>query len=226
MEMVKTKKQAHSITGGLSDPSKLPCKAWGISAWKCQTGQKLAKIDGTPCAQCYAMQGSYTMYPAIPIAHANRLAAIDSPYWIPAMVKLIGNDPFFRWFDSGDIQSIAHLEKICVVAVLTPGCMHWLPTQERAYVKACGDIIPHNLVVRISQTLVDKVPAKGSKLSSMVSTGGALPAHVKDCPSRFQNNECKDCRACWNPEIESVAYHSHGHKIKKENLITIKGKAA
>jgi hypothetical protein len=104
--------------------------------------------------------------------------------------------------------------------------MHWLPTQERAYVKACDDIIPSNLIVRISQTLIDKVPAKGNKLSSMVSTGQTLPEHVKDCPSRFQNNACGDCRMCWNSSIESIAYHSHGHKIKKDKLITIERKAA
>jgi hypothetical protein len=166
------------------------------------------------------------MYPRVPIAHANRLEAIDSPYWVPAMVKLIGADSHFRWFDSGDIQSIDHLEKICTVAVLTPNTLHWLPTQERAYVKACGDIIPSNLIVRISQTLIDKVPARGQKLSSMVSTGQTLPDYVKDCPSRFQNNECGDCRMCWDASIQAIAYYFHGYKIKKEKLITIKRKAA
>jgi len=223
--MVKTKKHAAEIIGGLSSPSKLPCKAWGISAEKCQTGAKLAKLDNTPCSQCYALQGSYKMYPAIPIAHAKRLEAISDPLWVEAMVKLIQGNSHFRWFDSGDLQSVSHLEKIAEIARQTPETLHWLPTQERAYVKACGQL-PKNLVVRLSQTVIDNAPVPGAKLSSMVSTGGKLPAHVFDCPSRFQDNACGDCRACWDRSVESVAYHSHGHKINKKELITIKKKAA
>jgi len=166
------------------------------------------------------------MYPAIPIAHENRLQAISDPRWVDAMVKLIGSDPYFRFFDSGDIQSAEHFVKIVEIAEKTPNCLHWLPTQERAYVKAFEGTIPANLIVRFSQTVIDRVPAQGSKLSSMVNTGQALPAHVYDCPSYFQDNACGDCRACWDTSVECVAYHSHGHKIKEDKLVTITKKAA
>ena len=29
------------------------------------------------------------------------------------------------------------------------------------------------------------------------------------CPAPKQNNECKDCRQCWNPEIKNVSYGKH-----------------
>ena len=43
--------------GTLSNPSKMPSYAWGISAKKCLTGSKLAKIPGTICNKCYALKG-------------------------------------------------------------------------------------------------------------------------------------------------------------------------
>ncbi len=42
-------KEARKITGGLSKPGKMPGPAYNLPAWVCQTGQKLAKIEGTPC---------------------------------------------------------------------------------------------------------------------------------------------------------------------------------
>jgi hypothetical protein len=30
-----------------------------------------------------------------------------------------------------------------------------------------------------------------------------------DCPSRFQDNKCLACRACWSKEIKNVSYHKH-----------------
>ena len=42
----------------------------------------------------------------------RRLQAIESPKWVSAMVVLVTGHPFFRWHDSGDIQSAEHLQKI------------------------------------------------------------------------------------------------------------------
>ena len=45
-------KQLEKEIGTLSNPSKMPAFAWGISAKKCITGSKLAKIKGTICNKC------------------------------------------------------------------------------------------------------------------------------------------------------------------------------
>ena len=29
------------------------------------------------------------------------------------------------------------------------------------------------------------------------------------CPSNQQDNECKDCRACWDKDVKDVAYIAH-----------------
>ena len=55
--------------------------------------------------------------------------SLDHPQWVQAMVVLIDKQPWFRWHDSGDIQSLEHLEKIFEVCRLTPETSHWLPTR-------------------------------------------------------------------------------------------------
>ena len=52
-------KQAEQIVGGLSKPSKMPSYAWSISAKRCNTGSKLAKVKGSVCYNCYALKGRY-----------------------------------------------------------------------------------------------------------------------------------------------------------------------
>ena len=42
-----------------------------------------------------------------------------------------------------------------------------------------------------------------SSLSSEVVTAGAT------CPAAQQDNECRDCRNCWNPEIKVIKYGKH-----------------
>ena len=39
-----TLKEAETAVGGLSAPSKMPSYAWSISAKRCNTGSKLAKV--------------------------------------------------------------------------------------------------------------------------------------------------------------------------------------
>ena len=52
-------KELEKKIGTLSNPSKMPSYAWGISAKKCITGSRLAKIDGTICNKCYALKNHY-----------------------------------------------------------------------------------------------------------------------------------------------------------------------
>ena len=160
------KRHAAEITGGLTQTSKMPCKSYSLPTIACQTGYKMAQIPGSICSSCYANKGFYSVYAKTiePAQHA-RLASIDDALWIDAMVSLIGPDTYFRWHDSGDIQSLAHLEKIASVCQATPGCQHWLPTREYAIVKqyiAKHGSIPGNLVIRLSAMYPDQpvaVPA-------------------------------------------------------------------
>ena len=93
--------------GTLSNPSKMPSYAWGISAKRCITGAKLAKIPGTICNKCYALKGHYAFRNVFD-AHEIRRKAIEMPEWVDYMSELLTlkyknldkSRLFHRWFDS------------------------------------------------------------------------------------------------------------------------------
>ena len=197
------KKEARQITGGLSKPSKMPGPAHNLPAQACKTGAKLVKVPGSVCAGCYALKGRYR-FKNVQAALNRRLQALQDPRWVSAMVTLIKGQDWFRWHDSGDIQSVKHLLKIFHVCRLTPDVAHWLPTREAGLLsKIPQDRVPANLTIRLSATKVDG-PAPGSwPLTSTVVTTG------RSCPAPDQGNACVDCRACWDKEVKNIAYGKH-----------------
>ena len=197
------KKEARKITGGLSSPSKMPGPAHNLPAWRCITGVKLQAVKGSVCAGCYAMKGRYR-FRNVREALDRRLAALKDPRWVDAMVTLISGEPWFRWHDSGDIQSPEHLKNIFEVCKRTPGTRHWMPTREVKFLTLMDpDVVPENLIIRISSHMVDQGPVKHWPWTSTVVTSG------KTCPAAEQDNECKDCRACWDRSVKNVAYPKH-----------------
>ncbi len=208
--------EATAIAGTLSAPSKMPGYATSLSAKKCPMGSQLRNVPGSVCEGCYAMGGNYR-YPSVRTAHARRLAGLRDPRWIEAMVTLIGArvdgaDPYFRWHDSGDLQGAWHLANICEVARQTPKVRHWLPTREKATVKAylrAGGVIPGNLTVRLSAAMVDgKAPSTIGPLVTSTVHNAVTPIGY-DCPARRQGNRCGDCRACWDRGVANVSYARH-----------------
>ena len=125
--------EAKQITGGLSKPSKMPGLSYGISAKQCNVGSKLAKVPGSVCNGCYALKSNY-QYPSVAAAHQKRLDGLESISWVDSMVKLISSsgEAYFRWHDSGDLQSLQHLLDIVRIAELLPNVSFWLPTKEKA----------------------------------------------------------------------------------------------
>ena len=196
------KKEAKKITGGLNAPSKMPGPAYNLPAQACITGSKLVKIPGSVCHGCYALKGRYR-FKNVKDALSRRLASIMDPRWVDAMVVLIDKEPFFRWHDSGDLQSVQHLKNIFEVCNRTPGTQHWLPTREVKFLPLNFDAIPKNLIIRLSGHKIDKAAASFWPWTSTVVTAG------RTCPAPDQNNECKDCRACWSRDTANVAYGKH-----------------
>lgn len=85
-----TRTEATRITGGLSTPSKMPCRAYGLPAGaQCPTGSKLMLHPGSVCSRCYAQKGKYRFNNVVE-AQNRRLASLRHPKWIEAMTKLIG----------------------------------------------------------------------------------------------------------------------------------------
>lgn len=196
---------AEFIVGKLSTPSKMPGFAYGIPAKYCPIGSTLAKIKGSVCASCYALKGRY-VFPNVQAAQERRFKSLTHPRWVAAMAWLINRRKcrWFRWHDSGDLQGIWHLANICEVAKLCPDTYFWLPTREHGMVKYFNGVIPDNLVIRISGTMVDgPAPSKAKHTSTVVRTNPAT------CPAPQQGGKCGDCRQCWSPDIRNVAYEYH-----------------
>jgi hypothetical protein len=110
---------------------------------------------------------------------------------------------WFRWHDSGDIQDVEHLFKIFSVAILTPNTKHWLPTRE-AWTQKYEKYKPDNLTLRFSMPMVDQAAA-----GSWANTSTVVSGEGRTCPAPDQDNECKDCRACWDAAVPNVAYGKH-----------------
>jgi len=200
------KKEAIKITGGLSKPSKMPGFAYNLPATRCKVGSKLAKIPGSVCHGCYALKGRYR-FPNVKDALERRYKqAMTNKQWVFGMVYLINtsNKKEFRWHDAGDIQSLEHLQRIFQVCELTPKVKHWLPTRESVILSNINvDDVPDNLIIRLSASKVDGLAPKSWPWTSTVVTKG------KTCPAAEQNNECRDCRACWDKSVKNVAYGKH-----------------
>lgn len=212
--------EAIEIVGSnLGTPSKMPGYSWGISAHSCQRGGELAAQPDTVCSRCYARTGRY-LFPSVRAAHQRREEAIESPHWTDAMVFLIRvmvGRGYFRWFDSGDLQSVGHLCKIAEVCERTQRVSHWLPTHERGIVEAflgAGGRLPSNLVVRISADYIEDQADAGELHGSTVHRwpGEPVPGAV-ECRSWTRENHCGPCRACWDPRVRTVSYlyHYPGH---------------
>jgi len=195
--------EALKLVGGLSKPSKMPGWAYGLPAKECKTGSKLVKVEGSTCHGCYALKGCY-VFKVVQEAQYRRLASVKHELWTAAMALLINSkkSKYFRWHDSGDVQDEEHLLKIFAVCKLTPSVKHWMPTRE-AWVKRFLPLKPHNLIVRFSAPMVDQeAPSSWPHTSTVVTSG-------RTCPAPTQDNECKDCRACWDPSVKNVAYGQH-----------------
>lgn len=203
---------ALEIVGGLSAPSKMPCYGYSIPAKRCITGMKLRDVVGSICSKCYALKGRY-VFANVQNALERRFASLENPRWVEAMAFLLNKvekSGFFRWHDSGDIQSAAHLSRIVEVCKLTPSIQHWLPTREYGIVAQYlrDNSFPENLTVRLSSLMLEGNPPEAIAKRFNLTTSGVSKSGFT-CPSSKQAGKCGDCRACWNKSISNVNYKQH-----------------
>ena len=235
-----TVKIATVITGGLGRNSKMPGRTYGISALLCKTGSKLRKVKNSVCEKCYAMRGCYR-FKSVALAHARRYASLYAPRWVECMVFLIAKStiPFFRFHDSGDIQSLRHLKRCVAVAALLPKMNFWMPTKEYKIVRAffaAGNVLPINFSLRVSAPMINgSAPNINGCPTSVVRDARLGDAEyssdaVYTCPASNQEDECKDCRACWDyenfPVIEYPINDPALKRAKKKEALLSIGNAA
>lgn len=208
------KSEAASIVGGLSAPSKMPCHGYSIPAQACGIGSQLRKVKGSICSFCYALKGRY-LFTNVRDALARRLESLNHPLWVDAMALLINStkNDVFRWHDSGDIQSLEHLERIADVCRMTPNVRHWLPTREYAIVTAYKDkhgAFPDNLTVRLSAYMIDgPLPMGAAERLGVTVSGVTSDRSAVTCEAYKQGGKCLDCRACWDSSKKVILYPKH-----------------
>lgn len=220
----------------LSKPNKMPGKSFSIPAQLCVTGSKLAKIIGSVCYECYAMKGAY-IWPSVQNAMMYRLEVLNSAQAVEKLVAEISKGRYkeFRWFDSGDVQTVAHCLKIIAVCKATPEKKHWIPTKERKLWQEAlkMEALPNNAVIRYSAHMIDKAPPEAWENSSAVVTSydnpigklceayrtkknGNMISHDEYLQAKKDKQigkldlgHCGNCRACWSPAVKTVSYPKH-----------------
>ena len=157
-------KESRKITGNLGKAGKMPCPTYNTPAKLCKTGSKLRKTKGTTCHGCYAMKGNY-LFPSVQQGLQKRFDAFKHTKFVDAMTVMVNHyckkSGHMRWFDSGDLDSMAMLEKIVMVCQNTPTIYHWLPTREAKVVSDYLKVykqFPDNLTVRVSAPMIDGKP--------------------------------------------------------------------
>ena len=67
-----------------------------------------------------------------------------------------------------------------------------------------GNVLKINQIVAAN---VDGAPPKGFKLTSTSHKHGEPIG--QECIAYKQDNECRDCRACWDSEVQNISYKNH-----------------
>jgi hypothetical protein len=124
---LKASQEAGKISLG---NTKMPSTTFAISAKHCGVGGKLVNIKGSTCNRCYALklqnlrpsvdQGwTANLIKAVKMIENNpTLWAKQVAFQIVHQSKKIGVN-HHRWFDSGDLQSVAMLHAICLACGLS-----------------------------------------------------------------------------------------------------------
>ena len=203
----------------LSRTSKLGTFSWSLQALETcpgSIGDNGALVAA--CQGCYATTGNYRFANVKAPREFNK-ADWQRPEWVADMVAALQNERYFRWFDSGDMYSLALAEKMLQVMEATPWCHHWLPTRMAKFDKfkrviAAMQALP-NVMVRFSADSVDGTFTAGVHGSVIIPSVDDVPAGVFVCGAYANDGKCGSCRACYSKDIPVIAHPAHGKKMAK-----------
>jgi hypothetical protein len=198
-----------------------PGISWGIPSSYCRTGRKLAEDERSVCANCSVHGVGHYAYPGTKAANERRYKALmESPTFsadfLEVLTALHANGlEYFRLHDTGDFQSVEHVDMVTGWARSLPGLNIWVPTKEARLVATRARIAsyPDNLTMRLSAPLTDGAPLELGLPTSTVHKYKAPFGYA--CPAENQEGRCNgaavggiDCRACWEPdEYPNISYH-------------------
>jgi hypothetical protein len=196
----------------------------GIRSWSLQALETCPGSIESPgvlvdaCKGCYATTGNYR-YPNVKAPRAHNKEDWQRMEWTDDMVQELQNDRFFRWFDSGDMYSVALAEKMLEVMQRTPWCSHWLPTRMHKFPKFAMVIramqaLPNVMVRPSSDSIVGEF-LPGLHGSVIVPDSRVNPDMVTLCRAYEHGGRCNGCRACYSKDVPVIAYPAHGARMNK-----------
>jgi len=196
----------------------------GIRSWSLQALETCPGSIAAPgelvdaCKGCYATTGNY-VFANVKAPRAHNKIDWQRISWVDDMVQELNKDRFFRWFDSGDIYTLALAEKILEVMKRTPWVKHWLPTRMHKFPKFALVLaemkqLP-NVSVRFSSDSVQGVYTKGLHGSVIIPTPDDVKKGMTLCEAYSHEGKCNGCRACYDKKVKVIAYPAHGKTMHK-----------
>lgn len=196
----------------------------GIRSWSLQALDTCPGSIASPgvlvdaCKGCYATTGNYR-YPNVKAPRIHNQSDWQRLEWVDDMVQALDSDRYFRWFDSGDMYALGLAEKILEVMKRTPWVKHWLPTRMHKFPKFALVLremaaLP-NVSVRFSSDSVTGEYVPGLHGSVIIPTPEDLPAGATLCEAYSNAGKCSGCRACYDKNVDVIAYPAHGVSMKK-----------
>lgn len=196
----------------------------GIRSWSLQALDTCPGSIAAPgelvdaCKGCYATTGNYR-FENVKAPRRHNKEDWQRITWADDMVRELDKDRFFRWFDSGDMYTLALAEKILEVMKRTPWVSHWLPTRMYKFPKfrqvlAEMQALP-NVSVRFSSDSITGQYTKGLHGSVIVPTAADIKRGMTLCRAYENEGKCNGCRACYDKKVKVIAYPAHGKQMQK-----------
>jgi len=204
----------------ISKVGKLNSRSWSLEALETCPASKGSDGELVPaCKGCYAVGGNYR-FKNVKEARSHNKKDWQRSEWVADMVEELDSDRYFRWFDSGDMYSLALAEKMYEICKATPWTRHWIPTRMHKF-KKFRDVIDRlnaldNVVVRLSSDGINGEIIEEAEYSSTIIPFIDSVTVATVCNAPLQDGKCKKCRLCWDKSKKVIAYAGHGAKMKKQ----------
>ena len=205
----------------LSKAGKMPCPSWSLQAIDTCPGS--IGEDGelvAACSGCYATDGNYR-FPNVKAPRIHNREDWKRPEFEDDMVAALSKEDYFRWFDSGDMYSLALAKKLYRIMKRSPHCRFWLPTRMHKFDKFRPIINKmnrlKNVTVRRSSDDINGGRVRGISSTIFDANHPSQAGNAFVCPAYSRDGKCGDCRACWDSSIPVIAYPQHGRKMAKVN---------
>lgn len=228
-EALALKMQLEGPLVRLSKVGKLGVYSWSLQALnKCPASLKSNGELVDACKGCYAAFGQYN-YPNVKAPREYNVWAWQQDNFVSEFVEILNaSHKYFRWLDSGDLYSLALAEKVYEIMKATPETKHWLPTRMHKFAKF-KDVLNRmaalpNVVVRLSSDSVMGERVDVPIELDIETSSTIIPEQYVEgfeqfdkafiCKAYYQEGKCKTCRACYDKNVETVAYVGHGKVLK------------